>query len=396
MENSSVFNNLNNFKNYVQNNKHDINKLDSNGDSLLHRLIKMSQEELNNSNFVNTSKYQQMADYLVKNGANINMLNKNNESVAINPNYNNNSKLEMSYNFESDTDFFSDTMVQSAVNQSGGNNYSDTSDNILSNNNTLSETSQSIFNQDGGKSRKQSSKRSQRSKRSNKSRNNQSISDTDITNIVFENISDNNSEPLQDHSFTLEDEEELVFDTNNLSSSSDNLDLYELDGGSDLSSSINQIYQGGGARRRSRGSSKRRSRGSSRRRSRGSSSRGSSRRRSRGSSRRRSRGSSRRRSRGSSRRRRRRSNDDEDVPKRKSKRRGSKKRKSKKMKRGLNPFMVVLAYYRAKNKGNSSLKVTDFGKNAGKIYRDAKAKAGANASSDEVIKAAKAMIDSKS
>ena len=61
--------------------------------------------------------------------------------------------------------------------------------------------------------------------------------------------------------------------------------------------------------------------------------------------------------------------------------------------RGLNPFMVVLAYYRLKNKGNTSLKVTDFGKNAGKIYRDAKAKVGENGTSDDVIKASKASID---
>ena len=384
MNNSSKFDNLNNFKNYVKNYVSNIDQIDSKGNTLLHSLIKMSQESLNSSDFTNTSKYQQMADYLIKNGANLNMLNKNNESVVINPNYNNNtSNIEMSYNFASDTDFFSDTVVQSTNNI-----------------NNL---------RGGGRKSSRRSSRSSRSNRSNRSNrrssrtssrklspNSNTLSATsDITNIVFEDIS-NNSEPLQEQTFTLEDEEQLTFNHNDDDDSSSE-DLFKLTGGNILSS-IDQIYEGGGRRSSSRRSSSRRRRTSGKSSGRRRSRKRAVSRRKRTGSRRKSRkrtGSRRKnRKRTISRRRRRRSTDNS---KKSSKRRGSKKRRSskRKVKRGLNPFMQVLAYYRLKNKGNTSLKVTDFGKNAGKIYRDAKAKVGDNATSDDVIKAAKAIIDSK-
>tara|TARA_Y100001954_G_C15323375_1_gene366377 strand:- start:290 stop:484 length:195 start_codon:yes stop_codon:yes gene_type:complete len=64
------------------------------------------------------------------------------------------------------------------------------------------------------------------------------------------------------------------------------------------------------------------------------------------------------------------------------------------MKRGMNPFMQLLKYYRTKL-GSSVGKPTEVGKKAGAIWRDAKKKAGANASGEEVLKIAKSIVDNK-
>ena len=79
---------------------------------------------------------------------------------------------------------------------------------------------------------------------------------------------------------------------------------------------------------------------------------------------------------------------------RKSSRRKSSRRKSRKMKRGANPYMQMLKYYRSKL-GSSAGKPTEVAKKGGQIWRDAKKKAGENATSDQVIKIAKEIIDSK-
>lgn len=124
-------------------------------------------------------------------------------------------------------------------------------------------------------------------------------------------------------------------------------------------------YQEGGARRRRKSSKRRRKKSvSGRRRKRSVSRRKSSKRK-----------SSRRRSKRSVSRRRRKSS--------------SKKRR---MKRGVNPYMTFLNVYR-KSLGSNPGKPTDVAKKGGKIWRDAKDKAGKDATSEEVSKIAISMVE---
>ena len=74
-------------------------------------------------------------------------------------------------------------------------------------------------------------------------------------------------------------------------------------------------------------------------------------------------------------------------------RKSRKSRRKRKLKRKLNAFFVLLSHYRAKNKGNTNLAVTDFAKNTKKFYDQAKSKLGSNASPEEVIKLGKSLID---
>lgn len=64
------------------------------------------------------------------------------------------------------------------------------------------------------------------------------------------------------------------------------------------------------------------------------------------------------------------------------------------MKRGPNAYMQMLKYYRSKL-GSSAGKPTEVAKKAGQIWRDAKKKAGSDATPEQIIKAAKDIIDSK-
>ena len=56
--------------------------------------------------------------------------------------------------------------------------------------------------------------------------------------------------------------------------------------------------------------------------------------------------------------------------------------------------MQLLKYYRNKH-GSNAGKPTEVGKKGGAIWREAKKKAGANASQDDVLKIAKAIVDKK-
>ena len=322
-------NNLTNIKSCINNDCKILQSYNSNGDMPLHTAVRYAQVAYDNNNHEDVKKYQKIADYMVKNGAQLNTHNQFNEIVKLNPDYDEyNQQLSeidnYSYSKHNNIDStfnFSDTVVSQTSDQVSDNLKSFLKDGNFHGGGRNDTTSEDGFN-------------------------NQSLSD-----IMFEKLSNNTN------SLTIDsDEEELVFE-----------DLTTIN-----SNTLDTDMDGGGRRRKR--SSKRKGRKRSKSRSR--------RRRSRKVSRRRK--SSRRKS---SRRR---------SSRRRSSRRKSSRRKSsrRKMKRGANPYMQMLKYYRSKL-GSSAGKPTDVAKKGGQIWREAKKKAGDNASPDQIIKIAKDIIDKK-